>query len=359
MAKDYYDILGVPRDASDDDIKRAFRKLAHEHHPDKGGGNEAKFKEVNEAHQVLGNKEKRTQYDRFGATFGNDQGPFGQNVSWEDFSRSANFGDGAQGVDFDLGDLFGDFFGMGRRGAARRRRGGDIQTDMTIDFHDAAFGVTKTFTLTKPGRCSHCGGTGAEPGKGTKQCPTCRGTGQVERVILGQFATASACTACNGSGAVPKEVCAQCHGTTVVRDAKDLELKVPAGINDGQTIRLHGEGEAGAHGGTPGDLYVTVHVRSDPRFRRDGSEVRSDIALTFSQAALGVTVDVPTLDGNASVKIPPGTQSGRTLRLKGKGASRLHGHGRGDHLLMVIVTTPQKLTKKQKELLQKLSEEGE
>ncbi len=358
MAKDYYEILGVPRDASDDAVKRAYRTLAHQHHPDKGSGDETKFKEVNEAYQVLGNKEKRAQYDRFGA-FGNGQNPFGQNVSWEDFSRSANFGDGAQGVDFDLGDLFGDFFGMGRRGTTRRRRGSDIQTEMTIDFRDAAFGVAKTFTLTKPLRCTHCSGTGAEPGKGTKQCPTCRGTGRVERVILGQFATASACTACNGSGTVPKEICTHCRGTTVVRDAKDLELNVPAGIDDGQTIRLHGEGEAGAHGGTAGDLYVTVRVRSDPRFRREGVDVRSDVTVTFSQAALGATVETPTLDGNASVKIPPGTQSGRTLRLKGKGAARLHGHGRGDHLLTVTVKTPERITKKQRELFQKLGEEGE
>ncbi len=363
--KDFYQVLGVSRDASDEEIKKAYRKLAHQHHPDKGGGDEAKFKEVNEAYQVLSNKEKRSQYDRFGQTFNTGQGqnPFGGNVRWEDFSRGGASGDPFQGFNVDLGDMFGDMFGFGgQRRRQREERGHDMGLTLTVDFHEAAFGTTQTIGVTKANTCSHCHGTGAEPGQGMKQCASCHGAGQREQVahtILGQFKTVAVCTTCNGSGEVPKELCTRCRGETRVREKKEIEVAVPAGIDDGQTIRLTGEGEAGKRGSTPGDLYITIRVRPDPRFRRAGADILSEAAITFSQAALGADIDAPTLDGDVAVSIPAGTQTGTVLRLKGKGAHQLEGRSRGDHLLTVIVKTPQKLSKKAKELLKELGEELE
>lgn len=362
MAKDYYNILGVARGASEEEIKKAYRKLAHQHHPDKAGGDEVKFKEINEAYQVLGNKEKREQYDRFGSAFNQPGGnPFGgaQGFRWEDMAGNGGF----QNVDFDLGDLFGDFFGgrsSARTSTGRRQRGSDIQSEMTVDFAEAAFGATKKVELTRTTNCSHCSGTGVEPGAGTKTCTRCDGKGKIQHVqntILGQFATSAVCDQCHGAGQVPKEKCKECHGEMVMRKTDEVNIKVPAGIDDGQTVRLTGEGHAGSHGAGPGDLYITIHVTRDSRFKRKGADVFSEAAISFSQAALGTTSDVPTLDGVVAVKVPSGTQSGTVLRLKGKGAVRLGSNSRGDHLLTVNVQTPQKLSKKAKELFEKLGEE--
>ncbi len=373
MAQDYYSILGVPRSASEDEIKKAYRRLAHQHHPDKSGGDEVKFKEINEAYQVLGNKEKRAQYDQFGAAFQNGAGPFGstQGASWEDFVRSGGFpqggaygGENFQTFDFDLGDLFGDFFGAGtrQRTAARKRSDADLQLAMTVSFRDAAFGTTQTIAIRRISACERCKGSGAEPGAGTTACPACDGRGRVERLqrtLLGQFKTVVVCERCEGTGKIPRTVCSRCKGSGAMEEAKQLSVRVPAGIADGQTIRLAGEGEAGERGAPSGDLYVTVHVTPDPVFRRKDADVLSTVSITFPQAALGDTATVPTLDGPTTVKIPAGIQSGTQLRLKGKGATKLGGHGRGDHLLTVNVDTPKKLSKKAKELLQRLREEGE
>ncbi len=364
--KDYYDILGVGRTASDDEVKKAYRRLAHQHHPDKAGGNEQKFKEVNEAYQVLGNKEKRAQYDRFGNAFQNGGSPFGgaQGVRWEDFARSGGFGNGGfQTADFDLGDLFGDFFGFGATGKQRTRkhRGRDIEITIEVDFREAAFGSTRTLAFERTTVCAHCGGSGSEPGTSVTSCGTCGGAGHVDHVQhtpLGQFRTSAVCTACGGAGKVPEKVCTICRGATTARATESVTVKIPAGIDHGQTIRIAGEGEAGQHGGAAGDLYLTVRVRPDPHFSRDGADVHASATITFSQAALGATIRMPTLDGEAEVRIPAGTQSGKVFRLRGKGAARLKSTGRGDHLLTVIVKTPEKTTKKQRELLQKLGEEG-
>jgi molecular chaperone DnaJ len=358
MAKDYYDILGVSRGAPDDEIKRAFRRLAHQHHPDKGGDS-IKFKEINEAYQVLGNKERRAQYDQFGQTF-SGAGPGG--FRWEDMAQGFGQG-GFQTADFDLGDLFGDIFGFGGRRArtTRKQAGRDIELTLTIAFAEAAFGLTRTVKVEKAVPCPHCSGTGAEPSAGTSQCSSCGGSGraeQVQQTILGSIRTVGVCPKCEGTGRVAKKVCETCRGETIVHRAKTLEVTIPAGIENGQTIRLAGEGEAGGRGAPAGDLYILVRVTPDPRFTREGANVLSEATVAFSQAALGAMVSVPTLEGDVEVKIPSGTQSGRILRLKGKGAAKLRGHGRGDHLLTIRVQTPEKFTKRAKKILEDLREEG-
>lgn len=359
MAKDYYDILGVGRDSSEDDIKKAYRKLAHEHHPDKSGGDDMKFKEINEAYQVLGNKDKRAQYDRFGSSFNQAGGnPFGGGVRWEDFAQNGGF----QNADFDIGDIFGDIFGgRSAQGSRRQQRGADIQTQISVSFAEASFGASKDLHLTRTIACTKCEGRGAEPGTALKTCPRCNGKGSIERVqqtILGQFASRATCDQCYGKGEVPKEVCTQCNGATTMRSSDPLTVKIPGGIEEGQTVRITGQGNAGSHSAPAGDLYLTIHVERDTKFRRAGSDVVSEATLPFSQVALGSTINVPTLDGELDVKVPAGTNSGAILRLKGRGAVRLGSHGRGDHLLTVKVETPKKLSKKAKELLQKLAEEG-
>lgn len=364
MAKDYYNILGVDRGASDEEIKKAYRKLAHQHHPDKSGGSEVRFKEINEAYQVLGNKEKREQYDRFGESFQQAGGnPFGgaQGFRWEDIAGNGGF----QNVDFDIGDLFGDFFGGGRSGArssaARKQRGSDIQSEIAVSFAEAAFGTTKKVELTRTARCLRCSGSGAEPGAGMKTCAHCDGKGsirQIQNTILGQFATSAVCAHCHGSGQMPKEKCKECNGATTQRRTDAVTIKIPAGIDEGQTVRLTDDGNAGSHNASSGDLYLTVHVIVDQRFKRKGMDVLSEYDVSFSQAALGATINIPTLDGVVAVKVPAGTQSGTVLRLRGKGAVKLGSNSRGDHLLTITVQTPQKLSKKAKELFERLGEEG-
>ncbi|MFH1171176.1 MAG: molecular chaperone DnaJ [bacterium] len=360
MAKDYYNILGVERGASEEEIKRAFRKLAHEHHPDKGG-DAVKFKEINEAYQVLGNREKRAQYDRFGTAFEGANGAPG-GFRWEDVAQGFGQG-GFQNVDFDIGDLFGDMFGFGGRRQRRTRteEGRDIEAAMTLEFAEAAFGVKRTIEIEKAVSCPHCHGSGAEPSAGLVQCSTCNGTGRTERLqqtILGAIRTVGVCHKCGGRGEIPKKICEKCRGETIVHQPKILEVNVPAGIDNGQTIRLSGEGETGKHGAAAGDLFITIRVKPDHRFKRTGADVHAECTITFSQAALGGSITVPTLDGNVEVKIPAGTQSGRLLRLKGKGTGKIHSHARGDHLLTVIVKTPEKLSKQAKKLFEELSEES-
>ncbi len=357
MAKDYYKILGVSRDATQDEIKRAFRELAHKYHPDKNGGSAEKFKEINEAYQVLSNPEKRQQYDQFGTTFeqAQAQGGFSGFEGFRDFSGFAN------GFDFDFGDLgemfgFADIFGGGRK-KTRASRGRDIEMEMEVDFREAVFGAEKVLELYKPSVCETCVGSGADPQSKITTCYTCGGSGkvqQIQRTFFGSFQTVSTCPNCGGEGKKAERECGECRGSGVVRASKKLKIKIPAGIDDGETIKLSGEGEAGKRGGRPGDLFLTFRVKPDREFRRQGNDILSKAEISFTQAALGDKIGVETLDGKVKLNIPAGTQSGQIFRLKGKGVPNLSGYGRGDQLVEVVVVTPTRLTKRQKELLEEL-----
>ncbi|MFA5135189.1 MAG: molecular chaperone DnaJ [Patescibacteria group bacterium] len=368
MAKDYYELLGVSKNATQDEIKRAYRKLAHQHHPDKKGGDEAKFKEINAAYQALGNPEKRKQYDQFGAAYGQPGagGPGGGpgGFSWEDFARASGGGQYQQGgVDFDFGDIFGDLFGFGRRGGGaggRTRRGGnDIQAEMTIDFRESAFGADKVIDLYKSVVCSRCSGGGAEPGTKVETCTTCGGSGRVEqiqRTILGAFRTVGVCPECRGEGKRVGTKCRECRGSGRVKSSETIKVKVPAGISDGETIRLSGKGEAGERGSGAGDLYITMRVKPDPNFERKEDDIVSSVDITFPQAALGDKIPILTLDGEVSLRIPAGTQSGKVFKLRDRGVMHLRSRGRGDHLVTVNVVTPTDLSRKQKKLLEEFGE---
>jgi molecular chaperone DnaJ len=365
MSKDYYNILGVGKDASDDEIKKAYRKLAHKYHPDKSGGDEARFKEVNEAYQVLSDKEKRGQYDQFGQTFEQAQraGGFSGFEGFRDFSSFAegfdfNFGGGRGG----FSDIFGDIFeqaGFGSRGrrGTRRYRGEDIQVDMEITFSEMAHGVEKEIDLYKRVKCSKCHGEGMEPDSKKVECSKCKGEGEVHvsrRTILGTFSQASVCPECAGEGKVPEKKCKKCGGDGRVREHEKIKVKIPAGIKNGQSVRLEGLGEAGEKGGETGDLYVNVHVIPDKRFSREGDDVRSAVEISFSQAALGDKISVETISGEVKLKIPAGTQSGEIFRLKGHGVKHLSRFGHGDHYVRIQVVTPKSLTREQRDLLERL-----
>lgn len=364
MAKDYYNTLGISKGASADEIKQAFRKLAHQHHPDKASGDEAKFKEINEAYQVLSNPEKRQQYDQYGQTFeqAQAQGGFG---GARDFSGFANgFGGGGQRVEFDfgnIGDLFGDLFGGGGRAKTRTKRrskGADIGMDTQIEFEEAAFGAEKDIELYKDIPCPRCGGQGAEPGSKVSQCRTCGGTGQVVKNIGFGFGFPSVCTECTGSGEIHEKKCTECRGQGITKDTRKMKVKIPAGIDDGQTIRLRGEGETGQRGGVAGDLFLTIHIKPNKKYTREGFNVLSQAEISISQAALGTSIEIETIDGLVKLKIPDGTQSGRIFQLKGKGIPRLDNYGRGDHLVEVTVATPTRLNRQQRKIFEQLREEG-
>ncbi|MBI2411424.1 MAG: molecular chaperone DnaJ [Candidatus Kerfeldbacteria bacterium] len=366
MAKDYYNILGVEKNASQDEIKKAFRKLAHQHHPDKEGGDEAKFKEINEAYQVLSDTEKRKAYDQFGEAGVNGHAGHGGagGINWEEVMRQRGFGGaggGGGGVEFDLGDIFGEFFGggRGRRRSAARERGQDIQVDMELDFAEAAFGTKKTIELYKSVKCTHCSGNGAEPGTPIKECSTCTGSGVVEtmqRTFLGAVRSQSVCPECSGQGKIAEKKCSKCSGTGAEKKQVSIEVNVPAGIDNGQTLRMTGQGEAAQHGGQAGDLYVTVHVRPSRDFVREGDDVLSEAEVPYSTMVLGGKITVPTLDGDLVVKIPTGTTSGTAMRLRGKGVQRLNASGRGDHILKVNVAVPQHIDRHYKKILKELAD---
>ncbi|USN53823.1 MAG: molecular chaperone DnaJ [Candidatus Nomurabacteria bacterium] len=367
MARDYYEILGVSRNASQDDIKKAYRKLAHQHHPDKKGGDEAKFKEVNEAYQVLGNADKRAKYDQFGSAVfqGGGAGPGG--AQWSDFARGGGFGGGqAYGnVDFgDLGDIFGDIFGFGgQRGGrgSRQQRGNDVETEVHISLKDAAFGVSKSLELTQDLPCSTCKGNGAKPGSKVDTCSTCGGSGQVAQVrntLFGAMQTVGACPNCQGEGTIVKEACTTCRGSGVERRKRTLKVQIPAGIADGQSIRLNGEGQAGKRGVAPGDLYVRVRVDMDASFERQGDDLYMRVPVSVSQAALGDSIQIATIDGEVKLDIPSGTQPNSKIRLKGKGMTHLRSRGRGDLYVVVKVEIPKKLSKEAKKALEVLRGEG-
>jgi molecular chaperone DnaJ len=349
MPKDYYKILGVEKDASADDIKNAFRRLALQHHPDRGGDAE-KFKEANEAYQVLSDAEKRARYDRFGTADESPQGGFGG----QGFSGNVDFGD--------LGDLFGglgDIFGMGgNRGA--RERGRDIVLDANASFLNAVFGTEHSVDIMKSVACHHCKGSGGEPGSKQTPCPTCHGRGQVAQnrnTMFGTIQTVSACPSCRGNGKRFERECTVCSGRGNVREHRKMSIRIPAGISDGSSIRVAGEGEAGEMGRAAGDLYVRVHVKPDPRFMRQDDDIVNDIRVPFAEAALGSSAEVETVDGKIEVKIPAGTQPGTVIRLKGHGVPHLRSSGRGDHLAKVLIEVPKKLSKRQKQLLEELRNE--
>ena len=370
MSKDYYNILGVAKGASSEEIKKAFRKLAHQYHPDKQGGNEAKFKEVNEAYQVLGNEEKRKKFDQYGSDF-EQQGGFGGGAGWEDFMRQARGQQGAQNGGFqfdfggaDLGGMFGDLFGFGsgRGGQGRRARGNDVQVDVQLEFREAVFGIEKEIRLTKQNACDVCAGGGNEPGSAMKTCAECHGQGQVRRVqqtMLGAMQTAVVCPTCHGRGESAEKICRHCSGRGVIKSESTYTVKIPAGVDDGNTIRLTGKGESVGHGGEPGDLFVVIHVRPDRTFTREGIDIHTDLHISYPQAVLGDTIEIDTLDGKKKMVVPEGTQSHQDIRLKNFGVPQLHGSGRGSHYVRVIIDVPKKVGRNAKKLLEELKKEME
>ncbi len=369
MSKDYYKILGVEKNASVEEVKKAFKKMAMQHHPDRPGGNEAKFKEVNEAYQVLSDKDKRAKYDQFGSDF-EQQGGFGGGMSWEDIMRASR-GQGGQNGGFsfdfggDFGDVFGDLFGFGggRGGGARggrRARGQDVQVDVEIDFKEAAFGVEKELSLRKHDACDVCSGSGAEPGSALEKCTTCHGQGQVvqnQRTFLGTMQTMAVCPACEGRGEKPSKKCKHCSGSGVINKNSTIKVKIPAGINTGQSLRLGGHGEAAPHGGTAGDLYVVAHVRPLKGFERDNFDVYTEAEVNYPQAVLGDTIEVDTLEGKKKMTVPEGTESGQLIRLKGQGITHLGKDSRGDQYVRIKVRIPRKVNKNVKKLLEELQKE--
>lgn len=344
---DYYELLEVNRNASETEIKKAYRRLAVKYHPDKNQGDKAsedKFKEISEAYEVLSDAEKRARYDQFGHA----------GVSSNGFG-GGGFGGFGQGSPF--GDIFGDIFGEvfgARQKSSRGRRGDDLQYNLEVSFEEAAFGTEKKIDIPYAKRCDACSGSGAKPGTTPKTCPTCQGAGQM-RYQQGFFSVSKTCSHCNGEGRVVEHPCTTCRGAGTVRDKKTIAVKVPPGVETGIRLKLSGEGGQGTKGGPNGDLYVALSVKEHPIFRREDNDVICEIPISFTQAALGCEIEVPTLDGRISMKIPEGTQSGATFRMRGKGVPALQGYGRGDHLIVAKVETPTNLNQKQRELLEELA----
>lgn len=358
MAKDYYEVLGLEKGASPEEVKKAFRKLAAKYHPDKKTGDEQKFKEISEAYAVLGDEKKKAEYDTYGHAFkgagagGGPQGGFG-GFNWADFQEAA----GAQGFEFDFGDIFGDMFGGGR---SRQARGRDISIDIELPFKDAIFGVTRNVLLTKNNTCQECNGTGAKTGTEMITCDTCNGNGRIRETrqsIMGSFQTVRECSVCHGTGSVPKEKCGHCAGAGVRRSEQEIKIDIPAGIQDGEMIRLTGQGEAIA-GGVPGDLYIKVHVRKHDTIRREGATLYTDLHIKLSDALLGNTYRVETLDGTIDIKIPAGVKHGELLRVKDKGVPQGSGGSRGDFMVKICIDIPKKLSRKARKLVEELREEG-
>ena len=347
--RDYYEVLGVGRGAGEDELKKSYRRLAVQFHPDRNPGDkqaEEKFKEVNEAYQVLSDPERRAQYDRFGhAAF---QGPQG----------SGGFGgfDFSQGFEEVFSDIFGDFFGTGRgRSRSRSRRGDDLRYDLEIEFEEAARGAEKIVKFQRLTTCESCNGSRARGGaEGARTCPNCRGTGQV-RTQQGFFSISTTCGQCRGEGMIIADPCPKCQGQGRVRKPVSLSVKIPPGVDNGSRLKLRTEGEAGFGGGPAGDLYVVIHVKEHGLFVRQDNDVVIEVPVSFPQAALGSEIEVPTLDGKIKLKVPAGTQSGKVFRLKGKGFADLHGYGRGDQLVRIAVETPRRLTARQRELLEEFA----
>lgn len=344
--KDYYKLLGVERDASADEIKKAFRKMAQKLHPDKHKGDkeiEEKFKSINEAYEVLKDPDKRAQYDRFGYV---GAGPGGGGPGYRDAGFGADFQDL-------FGDVFSDFFGGRRR--AGPEPGADLRYDLEISFEDAAFGTEKTIEIPRTASCEPCSGSGAKPGTSPVTCTTCNGAGQV-RIQQGFFNIARSCPHCGGAGKVIKDPCPHCGGAGKVRVKRSLKVKVPPGVDAGSRLRIVGEGDTGDRGGHPGDLYVVLSVAPHEIFTRDHDDVICEVPISFPQAALGAEIEVPTIEGPVKLKIPAATQTGKIFRLKGKGIASLRTGRRGDEQVVIRVETPSKLTKRQKEIMEEFAE---
>ncbi len=355
--RDYYEVLGVSKNASEDEIKRAYKKLARKYHPDMNPGDkeaEENFKEVNEANEVLSNPEKKAKYDQFGfagvdPNYGAGQGGYG----------------GAGGFDFgDLGDIFGSFFGGGFGGGGRRnpnapQRGESIRASLSVEFTEAAFGCEKSITIDRSEQCPTCKGKGCAPGTTPEVCTQCHGTGtvtQAQRTPFGMMQSQTVCPKCRGKGQIIHQPCPDCRGAGAVRKRRTIQVNIPAGIDNGQTISLRGQGHSGKNGGPAGDLLITVMVRPHEIFRRDGTAVFCEAPITFTQAVLGGTLEIPTIDGKVKYDIPEGTQTGTVFRLRGKGIPVLTGRGRGDQYVTVNIETPRNLNREQKEALKKFSE---
>ena len=367
--RDYYEVLGVNKNATDEELKKAYRKLAKKYHPDANPDNkeeaEAKFKEVNEAYENLSDPQKRRMYDQFGHDgpqgFGGGQGPFGQGGYYSYSSSGFNGFD-----DFgDLGDIFSSFFGggFGGKSSSRKqngpRKGADLNLRMEITFEQSFLGVEKEITVTRNETCDNCHGTGAKPGTSVTKCTMCNGTGQVTQVqntILGQMQTRRTCTACHGTGEIIKEPCEVCHGRGTTRKQPRIKVKIPAGIDDNQTVVLRGEGEPGEKGGPKGDLYITVKIKKHSIFTRNGNNVMCEVPITITQATLGADIEIPMVDGTrVAYKIPDGTQTGTKFVIKNKGFKSVNSSSVGDFIFTVKVQTPKKLTKEQRDLLVQLA----
>ncbi len=358
MSKDYYKILGVGKGASEDEIKKSFRRLAHEHHPDKGG-DQQKFKDINEAYQILGDKDKRAKYDQFGsAAF--EQGGFGGGGFGQGFGGFGGFEGG--NVDFeDLGDIFGSIFGQqgGRRGG--QKRGSDIETEVVLDFLESVKGVTRKIKLYTNQACSVCQGSGGEPGSKVEDCKTCNGKGQVTRAtrtFFGTIQTATTCPECQGAGKRHTQSCKHCSGTGVEKKTEELEVALPGGIDDGEAVKLTGKGEYPGVGGKAGDLFVRVRVKNHPEFTRDNQDILSNVTAPYSTMVLGGEISVQTVDGTGKLTIPEGTQPGTVFKLRGKGFPYLRGSGSGDHLMTVQPEVKKKLSKDERKALEELKKLG-
>lgn len=361
MSKDYYEILGVDKKAPKDEIKKAFRTLAHKYHPDKKTGDDAKFKEINEAYSVLSDDQKRSQYDQFGSNFngygqgGPSSGSGSSGFEGFDFSQFTQ-GNGG-GFEFDFGDIFGDVFGGGRRTQAKRGR--DISVDIELSFEEAVFGVERVILLNKVSKCDNCSGTGAEKGSGLVTCATCNGKGslrEVKRTFFGQFETTATCEICHGSGKVPEQKCHVCHGQGILKKETEIKVKIPAGIDNGEMIRLSGAGEA-VSSGQAGDLYIKIYVKKHQVFRKEGTNLLMDLSVKLTDAILGVEQIIKTLDGEIKMKIPEGVSHGETLRIKGKGVPS-EKNRRGDILIKINILIPKKLSKEAKKVVEQLQKEG-
>lgn len=359
--RDYYDVLGVPKSASADEIKKAYRKLAVKYHPDKESGDEAKFKELGEAYEVLKDSDKRQRYDQFGHA-GVGGGPGGHAGGPNPFQGFGGFN--AENIQFDFGgggldDLFGQFFGGGGQ-RQRQKRGRDVETTVTLTFEEAVFGVEKKLSLAMNETCKHCKGSTVEPGHSMKTCPDCKGAGQQTRAMhtmFGQIQQAVVCPTCEGAGKVPEKACTVCRGKGTTRGEERITVKVPAGIDNGATIRLRERGEA-ITGGPRGDLYVRIQVKQSKNFDRNGTTILSEEKISMIDAALGTEIEVKTIDGPVHMKVPAGTQSRTEFKLSGHGIPQMGTKSRGAHIVTVIVETPTKLSKKQKELLEQFGQSG-
>ncbi len=359
MSKDYYKTLGVDKSASKEDIKKSFRKLAHEHHPDKGGNSE-KFKEASEAYSVLSDDQKRSQYDTFGSAGpagGGGRGGYSGGGGFEGFDFSGFGGGQGQNFEFDLGDIFGDFFGGGRK--AKTKKGRDISIDLELSFYESVFGGEKKIRLTKQSKCKVCDASGAKSGTSMETCPTCSGAGkirQAQKSIFGTFMTESVCETCGGQGRVPREKCTSCRGSGVLRNEEEFAVNIPSDVNDGETIRLSGGGEH-IKAGSAGDLYIKVHVKRDPLFKKDGKDLVTELNIKLSDALLGGKYMLKTLDGDIELKVPEGAEFGQILRIKGKGVP-VTGTRRGDLLIKLNIKLPHHLSRKAREAFEGLKGEG-